>query len=234
MAMSNSLLDALREEDRAELEPCLSRIEVAPRSVIHAPGEPVAHTYFPCGTASGSYTIRLTGGAAVEIVLIGREGALGGIVSNGQVQSYACATVLYGGMFQRIATEDLEAAKDRSPSLRHLFARYADCLLAQTFQSVACNAAHTVEQRASKWLIAAIDRTGESDVTMTQEQLGALMGVGRSYTSRLIQRFKADGILRTHRGGIDVTNREELARRSCTCNALVARHFEKVLGGIYS
>lgn len=234
MAMSNSLLDALRDEDRAQLEPCLSPIEVAAGSVIHAPGEPVAYSYFPCGTASGSYTIRLDSGVSVEIVLVGREGAIGGIVSNGQVASYACATVLYGGTFQRIATHDLEAAKDRSPSLRNLFARYADCLLAQVFQSVACNAAHTVEQRAAKWLIAAIDRTGETDVTMTQEQLGALMGVGRSYTSRLIQRFKADGILRTHRGGIDVTDRDELARRSCSCNALVAKHFSKVLGDVYS
>ena len=41
----------------------------------------------------------------------------------------------------------LEAAKMRSPPLADAFARYADCLLAQILQSVACNSAHPIEHR---------------------------------------------------------------------------------------
>jgi hypothetical protein len=49
------------------------------------------------------------------------------------------------------------------------------------------NAAHSIEQRGAKWIIAAMDRTGA-------EQLASMLGVGRSHTSRIIQTFKSEGI----------------------------------------
>jgi hypothetical protein len=40
-----------------------------------------------------------------------------------------------------------------------------------------------------------MERTGGHVVPLTQEQLAGLLGVGRSYISRVIQTFKAEGIL---------------------------------------
>src|SRR5690606_33420590 len=125
---------------------------------------------------------------------------------------------------------ELEAAKERSPRLRHLFARYADCVVARIFQSVACNASHTIEQRAAKWLTAATERTGTHYIAMTQEQLASMMGIGRSYASRVLQRLKRDGLLRTRRGGIEVIDPEGLAARACGCNDMVNRYCAAVLG----
>ena len=68
---------------------------------------------------------------------------------------------------------------------------------------------------------------------LTHEQLSALLGVGRSYTSRVIQTFKAEGVLETRRGSILVRNAEALRERSCLCNEAVKIHFEKVLQGVY-
>src|SRR4030088_1410704 len=74
--------------------------------------------------------------------------------------------------------------------------RYADCMLAQIFQSTACNAIHSIEQRTAKWIIAAMERTeGEDVVPLTHEQLATMLGVNRSYASRVIQTFKAEGVL---------------------------------------
>jgi DNA-binding FadR family transcriptional regulator len=102
------------------------------------------------------------------------------------------------------------------------------------FQSTACNAIHSIEQRTAKWTISAIERTnGEDVVPLTHEQLATLLGVGRSYASRVIQAFKADGILETRRGSILVRNREALQIRSCLCNESVKDHFEEVLRGVY-
>ena len=54
----------------------------------------------------------------------------------------------------------------------------------------ACNAIHSIEQRAAKWTASAMERTGASDtVPLMHEQLATLLGVGRSYTSRVIQIF---------------------------------------------
>ena len=98
---------------------------------------------------------------------------------------------------------------------------------------MACNASHSIEQRFAKWLDAALDRTGGEDIALTQAQLGSLLGVGRSYVTRIVSRFKADGVIVTRRGGIRVTDRERLSATSCDCNQLVARHFETVLRGVY-
>ena len=119
-------------------------------------------------------------------------------------------------------------------TLANIFARYADCLLAQIFQSTACNAIHSIEQRTAKWIISAMERTdGDDVVPLTHEQLATLLGVGRSYTSRVIQTFKAEGVLETRRGSILVINRDALRSRACLCNEAVKNHFEEVLRGVY-
>ena len=74
---------------------------------------------------------------------------------------------------------------------------------------------------------------GDEVVPLTHEQLATLLGVGRSYTSRTIQSFKAEGILETRRGSILVRNPDALRGRSCLCNEAVKAHFEEVLRGVY-
>lgn len=114
-----------------------------------------------------------------------------------------------------------------------MFARYADCLVAQILQSTACNAIHSIEQRSAKWIISTMERTGGHVVPLTQEQLAGLLGVGRSYTSRVIQTFKAEGILETRRGLISIYNSAALQARSCLCNKSIKTHFDEVLRGVY-
>lgn len=230
---ANNLLHVLPSVDRMLLQPNMRRLSLDAGTVLYEPGDHVRYVYFPCGPALVSFMVLLADGRGVETALIGREGAVGGIVSQGRLPAYARAMVQYPGDFLRMETSDLEAAKHQSISLRHLFARYADCVVAQIFQSVACNAAHTIEQRAAKWLIAAIDRTGNHEVPLTQEQLAAMLGVGRSYVSRIIQGFKARGILETRRGGIRVRDMDALAGTTCNCNNAVRSHFDEVLRGVY-
>ena len=103
----------------------------------------------------------------------------------------------------------LDECKDKSRAIEQLFARYADCLVAQMFQTAACNAAHSIEQRTAKWIGAAIERSGSREVPLTQERLAAMLGVGRSYISRVIGTFKRDGTLAVRRGHLVV--RDEAA-----------------------
>lgn len=229
----SDLLRALRPGDRALLDPHLVDVKLPAGEVIYRPGDPVEFCYLPRGASVCSYFIELDSGIEVETILVGREGALGGVVSMGHLPAYARSGVLHAGRFWRIPTRQLEDLKDRSPAIANLFARYADCVMAQVFQSIACNAVHTIEQRAARWLGAAVDRIGRDDVTMTQEQLASMMGIGRSYASRVLQRFKRDGLLRTRRGGITILDRKGLSDRACSCNAQVRNHFDRVLAGVY-
>lgn len=229
----NNLLRALRPSDLELLQPLMEEWQGQTGTILFEPGDNVRHVYFPCGQSMISFLVVLDNGQSVETALIGREGAVGGIVSQGRLPAYARAEVQFSGLFLRMESAALEAAKMRSLTLRHLFARYADCMVAQIFQAVACNAAHTIEQRTAKWLHAAIVRTGEHDVPLKQEQLAAMLGVGRSYISRVIRSLKLRGIVETKRGRICVRNEPALNALSCHCNASVKRHFDEVLKGVY-
>jgi hypothetical protein len=229
----NNLLRCLTDSDFALLEPSLEQAIAAPNEVLYHPGDHVATVHFPCGPSLVSFLVAIEDGRDVETILVGREGAVGGIVSQGTVPAYSRIVVKFGGPFVRMTVPELKAAKSQSPSLDNLFVRYADCLLAQFCQSTACNAVHSIEQRAAKWIIAAVERTGENVVPLTHEQLATMVGVGRSYASRIIQKFKAERILETQRGAIRVRSRAALRAKSCLCNAAVKDHFANVLDGVY-
>ncbi|TPI49405.1 MULTISPECIES: Crp/Fnr family transcriptional regulator [unclassified Mesorhizobium] len=231
--IGNNLLRALTAADWAILEPWLDEWSAPTGTLLYEPGDTVRHAYFPRGPSLISYLVVLSDGRAIETALVGREGAIGGVVSQGRLPAYARAEVQLGGSFFRVDLLNLEEAKSRSSTLRNLFARYADCLMAQMFQSVACNAAHSIEQRTAKWLLAAIDRTGTPDLALTQEQLAVMLGVGRSYLSRVIRDLKEHGLIETHRARIVVRKVDGLRWLACECNAAVSHHFDEVLKGVY-
>ncbi len=229
----NNLLRRLSDADFALIEPSLEVARNEGDDLLYNPGDDVETVHFPCGPSLVSYLVPNEDGRDVETILVGREGAVGGIVSQGHLPAYTRITVKVGGPFVRLKVAKLESAKTKSPTLHDLFARYADCMLAQVFQSTACNAIHSIEQRTAKWILSAMERTGSELVPLTHEQLSTMLGVGRSYASRVIQTFKAEGVLATRRGAIVVCNRDALARRACLCNEAVKGHFEEVLRGVY-
>jgi Crp-like helix-turn-helix protein len=230
----NNLLRRLNNADLALIAPHLTEAEGNAGDVLYSPGDDVETVHFPCGPSLVSYLVPNEDGRDVETILIGREGAVGGIVSQGNLPAYTRIMVKFAGPFVRLPIGKLDAAKKKSATLANIFARYADCMLTQMFQSTACNAIHSIEQRTAKWIISAMERTdGEDVVPLTHEQLATLLGVGRSYTSRVIQTFKAEGVLETRRGSILIRNPDALRVRSCLCNEAVKGHFEEVLRGVY-
>ena len=229
----NNLLRRLSGADFKLIEPFLDAATGESDDLLYNPGDDVEIVHFPCEHSLASYLVPNEDGRDVETILVGREGAVGGIVSHGFLPAYTRIMIKVGGPFVRLRVAKLEASKAKSQSLRDLFSRYADCMLAQVFQSTACNAIHSIEQRTAKWIISAMERTGNDLVPLTHEQLSAMLGVGRSYTSRVIQTFKAEGVLETRRGAILVRNRDALAIRACLCNDAVKTHFEEVLRGVY-
>jgi CRP-like cAMP-binding protein len=229
----NNLLAALRDADRELLAARMVEQTLPRGHVLCDAGDAVRHCYLPRFEAAGAFVVLMETGFAVETAVVGREGALGGIVSRGYVPAFARATVLVPGSFYRIAAADLDAAKDASPSIGALFARYADCLVAQVFQAVACNASHTILQRAARWLVAAVERGGTPEILLTQEQFAGLLGVGRSYASRVIQQLKGEGLVATRRGALRISDYDALKTRACDCNNAVRDHFDAVLEGVY-
>lgn len=230
---ANRLLGALRPVDLERLSPRLTACEFEAGHVLHRAGDVVRYAWFPCGPSLATFVVTLEPGVIVEAAMVGREGAIGGIVSHGRLPAYADVQVLHGGPFLRIEATSLEEIKVQSPAVANLLARYADCLLAQMLQSVACNAGHTITQRTAKWLAAAIDRTGHHVVPLRQDQLADMLGVGRSFVNRVLASLREGGVLTTRRGSLLIDDMTALKALACPCNDRLRDHFDAVLAGVY-
>ncbi|GLU28184.1 Crp/Fnr family transcriptional regulator [Brucella sp. NBRC 12950] len=231
----NLLLMMLSESDRQKLSPHTMVFDLEALTILHKAGDDVVNTWFPCGPAMASFQRWIDAdNSAVEIALIGREGAVGGIVSNGSLPAYATAIVRNSGRFYRIKTAALEQVKLESVALRHWFARYSDCLMAQVFQTAACNATHTITQRTAKWLLAAAARTSSSQFELTHDQLSEMLGVGRTFVTRTIGQLRAEGIITTRRGMVIIEDEVALRKKSCSCTSAIEEHYDAVMHGIYT
>ena len=225
----NRLLSTFSREARALLEPFGETIELKTGDVVLNRGEQVRSSIFPIATTMISMTVELSSGRTAEVASIGREGAVGGIVSCGHAPAFSKAEVLVPGPAYRVPMDALEDAKSRSSFIANLFCRFSDYLLAEVMQSVVCNAYHSIPERAARWLLHAQDRAGDR-IELTQEAFAGLLGVQRTTVNAVIRELADEGLIATGRGNVRVTDRAGLKRRSCECYQRLQEHFDAVIG----
>jgi CRP-like cAMP-binding protein len=225
----NRLLSTFSPEARALVEPYGEVVTLEPDETVLTRGGQVRASLFPFGPTMVSLVVELSGGRSVEVASIGREGAVGGIVSCGHALAFSSAAALIGGPALKVPMEALEDAKNRSPFIANLFCRFSDYLLAQVMQSGACNAFHSIPERAARWLLTVQDRAGDR-IELTQEALADLLGVQRTSVNAVVRSLQDEGLIAIGRGVVRVTDRAGLKRRSCECYEIVEEHFGAVIG----
>lgn len=224
----NRLLSTFSRDARALIEPDASIVELRIGEIVLNRGDSVEASLFPFGPTTISMLVK-PNGRSVEVASVGREGAVGGIISCGHAPAFSSAIVLVPGSALRVPIRALEEAKSRSAFIANLFCRFSDYLLAQVMQSVACNAFHPIEQRAARWLLHAQDRAGDR-IELTQEALAGLLGVQRTTINAVIRALEDEALVATGRGVVRVTDRAGLRRRSCECYRAIEEHFGAVIG----
>lgn len=227
--VANRLLAAIAPRDMELIERHLETVALPRGRVLFEPGDDVVTTHFPCHKTMVSLLIVTRDGREVEAATIGREGAVGGIVSGGAKPAFGRAVVQVPGSALAIPTAILETVKIGSPSFADLFSRYADALLAQLMQSVACNALHSVEERCARWLLSTHDRAGDHIIQLTQESLAEMLGVQRTTVTAVVHGLESRGLVRRHRGRVEIVDRKGLERASCECYGAVEAHFATML-----
>lgn len=232
-AQQNRLLGTLKAEDLDLLLPFFTLHECAPGKILQESGVDVRYSWFPLSDAAASFVVAADANHLVDAALIGREGAVCGLVSAGRLPAYARAHVQFAGRFLRLPLSALAQARQQSPGIANWMSRYADCLVAQLFQSAACNASHTIAQRLSRWLLATRDRICSDEIVVTQEQLGEMLGVGRSFINRSLRQLGMKGILASRRRRIVILDVDQLSAIACGCNDRIREHFDQVLTGVY-
>jgi CRP-like cAMP-binding protein len=227
----NDLLQRLSRPDFELLAPHLQPVELEASHILYHAGDEVAAVHFPCRSTLVSFAVPVEDDREVESLLVGREGAVGIAAGRSVSLAYSRIVVKLGGTLVRLPLRALEQAQQRSATLQQVLSRYGDCQFAQLLQTAACNAAHSIEQRAAKWIISAQEHVGGPEIPLTHEQLAGMLGVSRSYASRVIQMFKARRILATRRGALLVLDAPALGARACACNGWVKKHASEVLRG---
>ena len=225
----NRLLSTFSREARALVEPFGTMIELDTGERVLSRGEQVHSSLFLVGPTMITMIVELGGGRSIEVASIGREGAVGGIVSCGHAPAFSRAEVLVGGPALRVPMTALEDAKNRSPFIGNLFCRYSDYLLSTVMQSVACNAYHSITERAARWLLHVQDRAGDR-IELTQEALAGLLGVQRTTVNAVIKELSSEGLIGTRRGTLRVLDRAGLKRRACECYERLQEHYAAVIG----
>lgn len=229
---ANRLITALSAPDRARIERHFQRVTLARGAVLFEPGDNVVDVHFPEQGMIAALVLDMREGAAAEAAMIGYEGAIGGIVSAGEKPAYTRGVIQMAGVALKLSIEELEDAKAGSHTLRDHFERYSDCLLAQVMQSAACNAVHDVEARLARWLLATHDRVGVSDLPVTHDFIAEMLGVQRTYVTRIVGQLAEHGAIKGGRGAITIVDRAHLEQQSCECYAALRRHFDRLLPGV--
>jgi CRP-like cAMP-binding protein len=225
----NRLLSTFPREARALIEPYGTIIEMEAGATVLTRGEAVRSSLFPLAPAMVTMVLELDGSRSIEVASIGSGGAVGGIVSCGHAPAFSRAEVLVPGRALRVPMDALEDAKKRSRFIEHLFCRYSDYLLSTVMQSVACNAFHTIGERAARWLLHVQSRSGDR-IELTQEALSRLLGVQRTTVNAVIKELCAEGLISTSRGTVRVLDRAGLKRRACECFERLSDHYSAVIG----
>ena len=197
-------------------------------------GDDVSHVTFPLQGTVVTLLVPMSDGRSIETATVGHEGAVGGVVSQGYLPAFSQAVVQVGGPVLRIEADRLQHAKLASPTLRDLFVRYADCLLAQVLQSVACNAVHPIEERCLRWLLTLQERLGTTTLPVTHEVLADMLGVRRSYLTRILGDLQRRGLIEIGHGRVTLPDRHAAERACCECHARVRAHFRTTLGATYA
>src|SRR5512132_2932633 len=200
---SNQLLGALETASRKRIFPHLEPIELKLGAVVCEAGGLLKHAYFPEGSVLSLLTV-LENGSAIETANIGREGAFGLFAAMySRVSFNRCLVQLEGGMV-RCPIELLQSEFRSSEHVRNLFVSYAETLLSQVQQTVACNALHSTEDRMCRWLLMMHDRAEGESLTYTHEFLAHILGANRKSVTVAAQSLQTAGFISYSRGRIQV------------------------------
>ena len=228
-SVKNRILAALPEAEFASLARHLSRVELALGESLHRAGEPIVYVYFvESGFISALST--LSDGQPLEIGLIGAEGAAGVSVILGAHNSYSETMCQTGGGAYGVASASLKEVVGHAPHLRDLLLRYTHVFHVQVAQTAACNAHHELGQRLARWLLAAHDRSGVAELSLTQDLIAVMLGVRRSTVSIAASTLQRAGVIRYQHGRITILDRTGLEQAACECYEAVAEEYRSLFG----
>jgi CRP-like cAMP-binding protein len=224
------LLASLSADVFAAIQADSKPVELKFGDVLAEPGSVVQNVYFP---HSGiiSLVVELSAGEMIETAMVGRDGVLNAASALDGKVSLNKAIVQLAGSASVIDVDRIRDITDKVKTFRSLLIRHDQVLFAQSQQSAACNASHSVEARMCRWILRMHDLAGGDDLTLTQEFLAQMMGVRRPSVSLVANTLQKAGFIKYSRGHIRILDFPGLKEASCECYGTVKAHYDRLLRG---
>jgi CRP-like cAMP-binding protein len=226
---ANRVLAALGAADRDQLLPHLRSIELPQEMILFEAGDTISRVFFP-HSGVVSLVVELSSGEMIEAAMIGREGVVGGLAALDTRISVSRAIVQIAGAASVVDVDHVRHLAEESVAFRSTLIRHEQVLLAQSQQSAACNAIHTIEARLSRWLLRCRDLIGSDDLPLTQEFIAQMLGVRRTSVSIVANTLQQAGLIRYKRGNIRVLDLEGLQESACECYWTVKSLSDRLIG----
>jgi CRP-like cAMP-binding protein len=228
-SIRNRILAALPAPEFATLAKDLNPVDLHLGEALHRAGDTIENVYFPEIGFISALSV-LSDGQPLEIGLIGAEGVAGVSVILGTTTSYGETMCQTGGAAHLMSVSAFKAAIARCPHFRDLLLRYVHVFGVQVAQTAACNAHHDLGQRLARWLLAAHDRSGRAELSLTQDLIAVMLGVRRSTVSVAAGQLQKAGVLRYLHGQITILDRVGLENAACECYEAVVSEYRRMLG----
>jgi CRP-like cAMP-binding protein len=225
---NNRLLSALSAEDLRHFSSQGHVVSLPARQVLYEEGASFEYVYFiEEGLISNLKLMR--DGATAEIGMIGTEGMagfpalLGAEVSGQHVMAQVPTAAL------QIGAAACRDAFERSAGIRRVVHRFAVAFLDLAAQTAACNRLHSIERRLARWLLMARDRLQSDRLRLTHEFLASMLGAHRGGVTQIAGELQRSGLIRYHRGQVDILDRAGLEAVACECYQADRIRFESLL-----
>ena len=226
---TNRLLAALPPQEMKAVRAFLEPVPLPFKFVLFEANQTHTHVYF-VHRGVASLVREMADGTVIEIATIGPEGAVGLPLLLGGESMAANCFMQVPGEGARVEAEDFRELMGRCPALRGLMLRYALAFVNQIAQNAACNRAHSIEERAARWLLLTHDRVHEASFPLTQEFLGQMLGVRRPTVSLAAGMLAKAGLIHYVRGQVTVLDRAGLEGVACECYRVIRDGYERLVG----
>lgn len=230
MTAENQILASLSPEVFNRLAPHLTQVTLAQGEVVHRPGDPLSHLYFPIDCLF-SVTLTMQDGATAEVGMVGSREVLGinALMGNSET-TQTTYVVQVAGSTMKISAQIMREEFNRNGELHHVILRYTQAFLAQVSQTAACNSLHVLEQRLARWLLETQERVDSDELHLTQEFIAIMLGVRRAGVTLAAQKLQERGLIRYRRGHVQILDQAGLEASACECFRAIKKEYDRLLG----
>ncbi|WP_158912057.1 Crp/Fnr family transcriptional regulator [Granulicella sp. L56] len=213
---ANLFINSLSSNSRESLLKRCVEVDLPLRKSLYEAETTPNYAYFITSGIASVVTAMQDGGTA-EVGLIGREGIVGSFHLLGPAKVSTTCFIQLTATALRMPFTDLLQSFRSNEEIRDRILEFVQEQAVSLSQLAGCHRLHEAEERLSRWLLMAQDRTQSDILEFTQEFLAMMLGAKRTTVTVVAGALQRRGLIEYQRGRVRIINRENLEAAACDC-----------------